>query len=210
MNTKQTSYSEKLRDPRWQKKRLCVMQRDGFACRDCGDEKSTLQVHHCHYEKGGPWATDERFLLTLCGDCHKERGEVEKDLKTFFGEITTIKLFEDNSLVRERLNTQGYGKVLVIDGGGSTRCALVGDQLAELAIKNHWEGILVNGCIRDSFIINKMKISIKAINTSPVKSIKRLTGEYDIPVKFAGINFYPGHFLYSDKGGLLVSIEKLH
>jgi regulator of ribonuclease activity A len=130
--------------------------------------------------------------------------------KTFFGEITTIKLFEDNSLVRERLNMQGYGKVLVIDGGGSTRCALVGDQLAELAIKNDWEGILVNGCIRDSFIINKMKISIKAINTSPVKSIKHLTGEYDIPVKFAGINFYPGHFLYSDEDGLLVSIEKLH
>ena len=87
MNTKQTSYSEKLRDPRWQKKRLCVMQRDGFACRDCGDEKSTLQVHHCHYEKGGPWATDERFLLTLCGDCHEERGEIEKHLKTFLGEI---------------------------------------------------------------------------------------------------------------------------
>ena len=87
MNIKQTSYSEKLRDPRWQKKRLCVMQRDGFACRDCGDEKSTLQVHHCHYEKGGPWMTDERFLLTLCGDCHEERGEVEKDLKTFFGEM---------------------------------------------------------------------------------------------------------------------------
>ena len=87
MNTKQTSYSEKLRDPRWQKKRLCVMQRDGFACRDCGDEKSTLQVHHCHYEKGGPWMTDERFLLTLCGDCHEERGEIEKHLKIFLGEI---------------------------------------------------------------------------------------------------------------------------
>ena len=87
MNTKQTSYSEKLRDPRWQKKRLCVMQRDGFACRDCGDEKSTLQVHHCHYEKGGPWMTDERFLLTLCADCHEKRGEIEHDLKSFFNEV---------------------------------------------------------------------------------------------------------------------------
>ena len=87
MNTKQTSYSEKLRDPRWQKKRLCVMQRDGFACRDCGDEKSTLQVHHCHYEKGGPWMTDERFLLTLCQPCHEERGKLESDGKRMLGMI---------------------------------------------------------------------------------------------------------------------------
>lgn len=130
--------------------------------------------------------------------------------RTFCGEIATVKLFEDNSLVRERLNEQGSGKVLVVDGGGSTRCALVGDQLAELAIKNHWEGIIVNGCIRDSFLINQMKIGIKAINTSPVKSIKRNIGEYDIPVKFAGINFCPDHFLYTDDDGLLVSIEKLH
>jgi len=81
MNTKQTSYSEKLRDPRWQKKRLCVMQRDGFACRDCGDEKSTLQVHHCRYEKGEPWEVDDQFLLTLCGSCHEHRGLIEKEMK---------------------------------------------------------------------------------------------------------------------------------
>jgi hypothetical protein len=87
MNTKQTSYSEKLRDPRWQKKRLCVMQRDGFACRDCHDSTSTLQVHHCYYEKGGPWMTDERFLLTLCQPCHEERGELEADGKRMLGMI---------------------------------------------------------------------------------------------------------------------------
>lgn len=84
MNTKQTSYSEKLRDPRWQKKRLCVMQRDRFACRDCGDEKSTLQVHHCYYEKGGPWMTRDIFLLTLCYPCHERRGEVERFAKEAF------------------------------------------------------------------------------------------------------------------------------
>ena len=87
MNTKQTSYSEKLRDPRWQKKRLCVMQRDGFACRDCGDADSTLHVHHCHYEKGEPWQTDERFLLTLCADCHDARGDLEADAKRALGMI---------------------------------------------------------------------------------------------------------------------------
>ena len=84
MNTKQTSYSEKLRDPRWQKKRLCVMQRDGFACRDCGDEKSTLQVHHCRYENGEPWEVDNQFLLTLCGSCHERRGPVDKEMQRAF------------------------------------------------------------------------------------------------------------------------------
>lgn len=87
MTTKKSSYSDKLRDPRWQKKRLCVMQRDGFACRDCGDAKSTLQVHHCHYEKGEPWQTDERFLLTLCEDCHEKRGDLESDGKRALGFI---------------------------------------------------------------------------------------------------------------------------
>jgi hypothetical protein len=87
MNTKQTSYSEKLRDPRWQKKRLCVMQRDGFACRDCGDADSTLHVHHCYYEKGDPWQTDEKFLLTLCENCHEARGELEADGRRMLGMI---------------------------------------------------------------------------------------------------------------------------
>ena len=86
MKTK-ISYSEKLRDPRWQKKRLCVMQRDGFACRDCGDADSTLHVHHCHYEKGEPWQTDDRFLLTLCEYCHESRGDAEQALKVMFGEL---------------------------------------------------------------------------------------------------------------------------
>ena len=87
MNTKQISYSEKLRDPRWQKKRLCVMQRDGFACRDCGDADSTLHVHHCYYEKGDPWQTDEKFLLTLCENCHEARGELEADGRRMLGMI---------------------------------------------------------------------------------------------------------------------------
>lgn len=87
MTTTKTSYSDKLRDPRWQKKRLCVMRRDGFACRDCGDADSTLHVHHCHYEKGEPWQTDERFLLTLCADCHEARGDLEADGKRMLGMI---------------------------------------------------------------------------------------------------------------------------
>ena len=87
MTTTQTSYSEKLRDPRWQKKRLGVMERDGFACRDCGDSEKSLQVHHCFYAKGDPWLTEDRFLMTLCCDCHQDRGELEQDAKRALGMI---------------------------------------------------------------------------------------------------------------------------
>ncbi|MFT6865698.1 MAG: regulator of ribonuclease activity A [Cyclobacteriaceae bacterium] len=129
--------------------------------------------------------------------------------RMFWGEVTTLKLFEDNSLVRKHLGTNGMGKILVIDGGGSLRCALVGDQLAALAVLNGWEGIIVNGCIRDSYQINQMEVGIMAIATCPVKSIKQNSGELDVPVKFAGLKFTPGHFLYADDDGLLVSDQKL-
>lgn len=127
-------------------------------------------------------------------------------MKTSFqGEITTLKLYEDNSLVRQQLATPGKGKVLVVDGGGSLRSALVGDQLAELAIQNQWEGLLIFGAIRDSAIINTMDIGIRALNTCPVKSIKKDQGELDIPIKFASTLFVPGHYLYADEDGVLVS-----
>ena len=128
---------------------------------------------------------------------------------SFYGEIVTLKLFEDNSLVRKTLETHGKGKVLVVDGGASLRCALVGDKLAELAIKNKWEGIIVNGCIRDSSQINNMNIGIKAINTCPVKSIKKNIGELNIPVKFSGVKFIPEQYLYSDCDGVLISKKLL-
>ena len=129
--------------------------------------------------------------------------------KVFSGKITTIKLFEDNSLVRTQLESDGKGKILVIDGGASLRCALIGDQLAVLAIQNNWEGIIVNGCIRDSAAINSMNISIKALNTSPVKSVKQNRGEIDIPVKFGGITFIPEDYIYADGDGILVSKNNL-
>jgi regulator of ribonuclease activity A len=125
--------------------------------------------------------------------------------KVFSGKITTIKLFEDNSLVRKQLESDGKGQVLVIDGGASLRCALIGDQLAALAIQNNWEGIIVNGCIRDSQAINLMNIGIKALNTSPVKSVKHNIGEIAIPVKFGGINFISGDYIYADPDGILLS-----
>lgn len=128
----------------------------------------------------------------------------------FAGQVVTLKIFEDNSLVREILGQNGKGKVLVIDGGGSLRCALVGDQLALLAQKNGWEGIIVYGCIRDSADIDDIDIGVRAINTHPLKSVKKGVGDAGIAVTFGGVTFIPGEWIYADEDGLVVSPEALH
>ncbi len=129
--------------------------------------------------------------------------------KIFSGAISTVKCHEDNSFVRSTLEQPGKGKVLVVDGGGSLRCALLGDMLAELGIKNGWTGIIIYGCIRDSAVIGKMDIGVKGLNTNPKKSLKKDTGERDVEVTFAGVNFIPGHFLYADEDGFVVSDKEL-
>jgi regulator of ribonuclease activity A len=128
---------------------------------------------------------------------------------SFSGQIVTLKIFEDNSLVRTAFAENGEGKVLVIDGGGSLRCALVGDQLAILAQKNGWEGVVVYGCIRDSGDINGLNIGVRALNTHPQKSIKKNVGDRDIAVTFGGVTFNPGEWLYTDEDGVLVSSKPL-
>lgn len=126
--------------------------------------------------------------------------------KKFSGQIYTIKCFEDNTPVGEVLrNENGKGKVLVIDGGGSLRCALVGDLIATAAIKNEWEGIIVFGCIRDSAEINTMQIGIRALNTNPTKSVKKYPGLRNIEVNFANVFFHPNQFIYVDEDGILLS-----
>ncbi len=129
--------------------------------------------------------------------------------KIFSGVISTVKCHEDNSFVRAALEQTGDGKVLIVDGGGSLRCALLGDMLAELGIKNGWSGIIVYGCIRDSAVIGQMDIGVKSLNTNPKKSVKKDIGERDIPVTFAGVNFIPGHYLYADEDGFVVSEKDL-
>ncbi len=128
---------------------------------------------------------------------------------TFHGKISTVRCFEDNSFVRKTLETDGRGRVLVVDGGGSTRCALLGDKLAELAIDNEWEGVIVNGCIRDSEIIRELHLGVKAIGTHPRKSEKKDRGETDVPVHFAETEFVPGEWVYADADGVVTSSEKL-
>lgn len=123
----------------------------------------------------------------------------------FAGPIRTLKVFEDNSLVRGALETAGNGAVLVVDGGGSMRCAMVGDQLALLGVKNNWAGIVVYGCIRDSGPIASMDIGVFALGTHPMKSVKKGAGDTDLSVTFGGVTFTPGHYLYADEDGVIVS-----
>ena len=110
----------------------------------------------------------------------------------FHGEIATVKVFEDNVLVKETLNSAGAGRVLVVDGGGSTRCALLGD-------------IIVYGAIRDAAEIRGMDLGVKALATCPAKSVKRGEGQYGIPVRFAGITFRPRDYVYADEDGIVTS-----
>jgi len=128
----------------------------------------------------------------------------------FHGQITTLKLFEDNGLVRQVLGTPGNGRVLVIDGGGSLRSALLGDQLAALAVNNGWAGVVVWGCIRDSAAISGMDLGVLALATHPQKTVKNNLGEADVLLHFADIDFRPGEWLYADADGLIVSAAQLH
>jgi len=127
----------------------------------------------------------------------------------FSGPIRTLKVFQDNALVRQILSTPGDGAVLVIDGGGSLKTALVGDIIAGLAVANGWAGVLVNGAIRDSLAIAVIPLGLKALGTNPVKSGKTGAGETDIPVTFGDATFTPGHWLYSDEDGVVVAPHRL-
>lgn len=127
----------------------------------------------------------------------------------FHGPISTVKVHEDNTLVRAALEEPGKGRVLVVDGGESLRCALVGDKLAKLGLDNGWNGIVVSGCIRDSAVIATMDIGVKAMGTNPRKSLKLGAGQRDVPVTFAGVTFSPDDYLYADEDGILVSNQAL-
>ena len=127
----------------------------------------------------------------------------------FGGPITTVKAFEDNSKVREALGEPGEGRVLVVEGGGSLRCAMLGDNLARMAADNGWAGVVVHGCIRDAAVIAEIPLGVKALATNPAKSVKRGKGERDDVVRFADVTFTPGHYLYADADGLVVAAEAL-
>lgn len=131
--------------------------------------------------------------------------------KAFFGAIKTLKVFEDNALVRSTLETPGEDRVLVVDAGGSARCAVVGGMLGELAVKNRWAGIVVYGYVRDTKELGAQAVGIKALGAHPKKSEKGLHSAHaDKAVTFAGVKFESGHWLYADEDGIVVSSKKLH
>lgn len=127
----------------------------------------------------------------------------------FSGSVVTLKVHEDNTLVRELLEQPGEGRVLVVDGGGSLRCALVGGNLGQLGVDNGWAGIVVYGCIRDTVEIEIQAIGVKALNTNPKKSVKKGVGEIDVPVTFGGTTIQPGEWLYADRDGVVISDKQL-
>jgi regulator of ribonuclease activity A len=130
-------------------------------------------------------------------------------IDNFGGEIVTVKCFEDNSLVKEQVALPGAGKVLVVDGGGSLRKALLGDMLAASAVKNGWQGLIIYGCIRDVEAINAMQLGVQALNTIPLKTEKRGIGDLNIPITFGGVTFKPGEFVYADRNGVVVATNVL-
>lgn len=129
--------------------------------------------------------------------------------ESFGGEIVTVKCFEDNSKVKELVDTDGKGKVMVVDGGGSMRHALLGDMLAEKAAKNGWEGLIIYGCIRDVDAIMETELGVQALGTNPLKTDKRGLGDVNVTVKFGGVEFVPGQFVYADNNGVIVSSKAL-
>lgn len=153
----------------------------------------------------------ELSLPDLC-DQHPDTVRVLEPLFSSFGgrlafggPIRTVKCFEDNSLVAERVREPGDGAVLVVDGGGSRRCALVGDNLAQAAADNGWAGIVVYGCVRDVDELAVIDVGIHALASHPLRSIKRGIGLRDVPVDFAGVRLVPDQYLYGDRNGLLVA-----
>ena len=128
----------------------------------------------------------------------------------FAGTAVTIKCFENNPLVRKALcDENGKGKVLVVDGGGSTRCALLGDMLAAAGAENGWEGIIIDGCVRDSKALKTTYIGVKARDTHPLKSSKRDPGERDVDIVIGGVHIAPGDHVYADEDGVVVSKDPL-
>ena len=131
-------------------------------------------------------------------------------VRRFCGPIRTVRIFEDNVLVLETLRQAPAGSVVVADGGGSVRVALMGDRLAGIAIDQGLAGVVINGCIRDSAEIGSMAIGVMAVGTVPRRSAKRGEGERDVEVTFGGVTFLPGAWLYADEDGILVVSERIH
>ncbi len=129
--------------------------------------------------------------------------------KTFWGKVETLQCPDDNSLVKELLNSEGEGKILVVDANGISNVALLGDMIAEAGVKNNWSGVVLNGYVRDIDILSKLNIGIQALGTMPVRSEKKNQGQVGVDITFGGITFSRGNYVYADNNGLLLSKGEL-
>jgi regulator of ribonuclease activity A len=129
--------------------------------------------------------------------------------RPFFGPVHTVRAPEDNSRVREAVNSPGEGRVLVVDGGGSLRRALVGGNLAVAAAKNGWAGIVVDGCVRDVAELRAAGIPVRALALMPLRTDKRGEGQAGEPVRIQGVWVRPGDWLYADEDGIVVADRAL-
>jgi regulator of ribonuclease activity A len=123
----------------------------------------------------------------------------------FFGHCVTVKCFEDNSKVKELAGTPGQNRIMVVDGGGSLRRALLGDMIAANALANGWAGFIINGCVRDVDALKSMDLGVQALAAHPIRTDKKGLGEIDVPVTFAGQTIHPGDFIAADNNGIVVS-----
>jgi regulator of ribonuclease activity A len=130
--------------------------------------------------------------------------------KAAFGQILTVQCNGDNALIRQAFSQPSNGKVLVVDGGGSLERALVGDNMAKLAMESGFEAVIINGAVRDAVELEALDFCIKALGTNPLRPGKTGDGKVDVPVSFGGVEFVPGHWLYTDEDGIVVSPTALH
>lgn len=129
--------------------------------------------------------------------------------RSFYGPVVTVKCFEDNSRVKELLATPGQGRVLVVDGGASMRCALMGDLIAESAVQHGWAGVIIYGCVRDVDALAQLDLGVQALGCTPQKSTRKRAGEVDVALMFGGVQIVSGMHAYADANGILFAHKAL-
>jgi regulator of ribonuclease activity A len=152
-----------------------------------------------------PDLLDAHPLIEACEAGLQHYGGVRR----FAGQAVTLRAFEDNSEVRELLKSPGHGRVLVIDGGGSRRCALVGDVLALAAHENGWAGVVLNGCVRDTVALAAVPVGVMAIGVQPRRSEKHAQGARDVALEILGARVRPDDYVYADEDGVVFSQRPL-
>lgn len=129
--------------------------------------------------------------------------------RSFGGQAVTVRCFEDNSRVKELLATPGQGKVLVVDGAGSRNCALLGDLIAASAVAQGWEGVIINGCVRDVEALAQLDLGVQAIAAMPRKSVRKGVGDVDVAITLGGVTLESGNYVYADRNGVIVADQPL-